>query len=128
MAEPVSPAAPAPPVKPEEDKVALLRVLEDLGTQLGGADVPAPSNVQHVVGAIVKVMEHGGVEVADELWPPEPAVVARPETADAVHRQKTNDRLERLEGLLGELLGHVKGNGPPVQPDSNGGDDSEDKS
>jgi hypothetical protein len=99
MADPTAPA----PAQPEEDKVPLLRVLEDLGTQLGGADVPAPSNVQHVVGAIVKVMEHGGVDVADELWPPEPDVVARPETADAVHRQKTNERLDRVEGLLTDL-------------------------
>ena len=99
----------APPAAPDEEKVPLLRVLEDLGTTLAGSEVPSPAHIHQILGAVIKVMDHAGVDVADELWPPEPAVVARPETADQVHRQKTNDRLDRLEGLLGELLGHVKG-------------------
>lgn len=103
---------------PEDEKVPLLRVLEDLGTTLAGSEIPTPANVHQLVGAIVKVMQHGGVEVADELWPEEPAVVARPETADQVHRQKTNDRLDRLEGLLSDLHNAIvhKDNG------DNGGD------
>lgn len=109
--QPARPAQAEPPAKtqPEEEKVPLLAVLHDLGSTLTQSDLPSPSQLQHVVGAMVKVMEHGGVQVADELWPEEPTVVARPETADQVHRQHTNSRLDRLEGLLGELLGHVRG-------------------
>lgn len=124
MADPTAPA----PAKPDEEKVPLLRVLEDLGTQLGGSDVPAPSNVQHVVGAIVKVMEHGGVEVADELWPPEPDVVARPETADQVHRQKTNERLDRVEGLLTDLHALLTKNGGNGNGNETSGDTEESSS
>ncbi len=98
-----------PAAPPDEDKIPLLEVLHDLGRQLPQSDLPKASELQQAVGAIVKVMEHGGVEVADELWPPEPAQVERPDTADQVHRQKTNARLDKLEGMIGELLDHVKG-------------------
>lgn len=93
----------------DEDRVPLLDVLHDLGSTLTQSELPIPSQLQHVVGAIVKVMDHAGVEVDDSLYPPEPVAVQRPETADAVHRQKTNDRLERVETLLSQLFDHVKG-------------------
>jgi hypothetical protein len=115
-------AVPTPPPAPEEDKVPLLAALEDLGSTLGGGDIPTPANIHATVGAIVKVMQHAGVEVADDLWPAEPAVVARPETADNLHRQQTNTRLQQLEKGLADILDHLRGNG------TNGDEDTEDKS
>ena len=98
-----------PAAPPDEDKIPLLDVLHDLGRQLPQSDLPKASEVQQLLGAVVKVMEHGGVEVADELWPPEPAAVERPDTADQVHRQKTNARLDSIESALADLLAHLKG-------------------
>lgn len=94
---------------PPEEKVPLLDVLHDLGQTLTQSELPTPAALQHVVGAIVKVMDHAGVEVDDSLYPPEPVQVQRPETAEAVHRQKTNDRLDRIEDFLGELAAHIRG-------------------
>lgn len=105
-------AEPAPVVAPAaEDRIPLLEVLHDLGSTLAGSEIPVHAQLPQVIGAIVKVLDHAGVQVADELWPPEPTVAARPETQDQLHRQQTNDRLNRVEALLGELLGHVKGGG-----------------
>jgi hypothetical protein len=87
-------------------------VLGDLGSTLTQSELPASSQLLHVVGAIIKVMDHAGVEVADELYPPEPVAVARPETAAAVAQAKTSatlaehqSALQRIEAALEKLLG-----------------------
>jgi hypothetical protein len=95
-----------------EDKLPLLDVLHDLGTTLVQSEIPSSAQLGQVVGAIVKVMDHAGVQVADELYPPEPAVVPRPETQQEIHRKATDSRLETLEKGLAEILGHLRGTSP----------------
>jgi hypothetical protein len=93
---------------PQEDKVPLLDALADLGNTLTQSDIPSPSRLLHTVGAIVKVLDNAGVEVADELFPAEEEPVSRPETAQAQHQVKTESRLERLEDALERVLGHLE--------------------
>lgn len=102
------------PAGADEEKVPLLDVLDDLGQTLTQSELPSSSKLMHVVGAIVKVLDHAGVQVADELYPAEPEPVARPETAEAVHRAKTNTRLDRLEGLLERVVGHLDSSSKPA--------------
>ena len=95
---------------PAEYKVPLLDVLHDLGTTLVQSEIPASSQLGQVVGAIIKVLDHAGVTVADDLYPAESVAPARPETAQAALTQKASEhdsRLDRLEGLLEKVLGHV---------------------
>jgi hypothetical protein len=99
--------APAPST-PDDDQPGLLHVLGDLGTTLTQSEIPAPSQLGHVVGAIIKVLEHAKVTVADELYPAEPEPVSRPETQQAVNQKATDSRLERLEGALERVLGHLE--------------------
>lgn len=94
---------------PDDEKPSLLTVLEDLGGTLVQSELPAPSRMQHILGAVVKVLDHAGVEVADELYPAEPEPVSRPENAQAQHAAKTNTRLDRLENALERVLGHLEG-------------------
>lgn len=102
-------ADPNAPQVPDDEKPSLLTVLEDLGDTLVQSELPSPSKMQHILGAVVKVMDHAGVEVADELYPAEPEPVSRPETAQAQHAAKTNTRLDRLENALERVLGHLEG-------------------
>lgn len=104
----IASSSPAPADQAADDKIPLLDVLHDLGSVLGGSDLPIHAQLPQVVGAIVKVLDHAGVTVADELYPPEPVAVARPETVDTIHRAQTNQRLNRVEALLEELLGHIR--------------------
>ena len=119
--DPTAPAAAQ--AAPAEDKIPLLDVLGDLGQTLTQSELPASSQLLHVVGAVVKVLDHAGVEVADELWPAEPAAVVRPETQEAVHRQATNQTLaahqsalERIEALLERAVGGGKTDDAPPAP------------
>jgi hypothetical protein len=105
-------ADPASAKQPDEDQPPLLHFLDDLGGTLTQSELPSPSKLLHVVGAMVKVMDHAGVQVADELYPEEPEPVARPETAAAVHQAKTNTRLDQLEGILERVLGHLEDKSP----------------
>lgn len=105
------------PTAPQEDKVPLLDALADLGDTLTQADIPAPSRLLHTVGAIVKVLDNAGVQVADELYPAEEEPVARPETAQAQHQVKTESRLDRLEGALERVLGHLENKSEPASAD-----------
>ena len=93
---------------PDEEKVPLLAALTDLGDTLSQSDIPSAAKLPHAVGAIIKVLEHAGVQIADELYPAEPEAVSRPETAQAQAQVKTESRLERLEGALERVLGHLE--------------------
>lgn len=94
--------------------MTLLDDLENLAGHLTPAELPHNENVQQTVGAIVKVLEHQGVTVAEDLLPaatvagvaPEAEAVAAaaavaPEAASALH-----DLLTRAETVLAELEGH----------------------
>lgn len=116
VTDPTSPAASAAPA---EDKTPLLDVLHDLGSTLVQSEIPASSQLGQIVGAIVKVLDHAGVTVADDLYPAEAVTPARPETAQVALTQKTSeheDRLDRLEQLLERVIGHV-GNSSDSPPE-----------
>ena len=112
MADPTAPA----PQQPDEEKVSLLDALTDLGDTLTQSDLPVPSKALHTIGAIVKVLENAGVQVADELFPAEPEPVSRPETAQAASQKATESRLGRLEDVLERVLGHLESKSEPAEP------------
>lgn len=116
MADPTAPA----PQQPDEEKVPLLDALSDLGDTLTQSELPGPSKVLHIVGAIVKVLQNADVKVADELYPAEPEPVSRPETAQAQSQKATDSRLERLEGALERVLGHLESKPAAAGPDATG--------
>lgn len=92
-----------------ESQVPLIDELHNLGAALAPSETPIASQVPQVLGAVIKVLDHAGVNVANELYPPEPVAVPRPETAQQVHQTQTNDRLARLESAIADLVSHVKG-------------------
>lgn len=107
MTDPSPAPAPAPAASQEDTGPSLLEILGDLGRTLVQSELPAHSDLNGIVGAIVKVLAHAGIDVADELWPAEPVPAQRPEAVDASHRAQTNSRLDRVETLLEQLVSHL---------------------
>lgn len=97
--------------------------LRKLADTLTGDDVPTQSEIQGVVGALVKTLEHTGVTVAEDLFPevaPEVAAVdeAGGVKADTDVTNALSDLVERAEAALAKFEGHTAPAAPvePVAP------------
>jgi predicted RecB family endonuclease len=88
--------------------VSLIEDIRKLGQVLPPADLPNSSEVQHFVGAIVKVLEHAGVKVADDLFPEAaPVVEAVAPAAAAAAGAEIDSLLERLRTAVATVEGQT---------------------
>lgn len=116
------------PASPDPDKPPLLDDLRSLGQVLAGSEIPGSAEGLHVLGAVVKVLEHAGLVVPQEIFPEPPPPVQRPEDGSGRPQgpdPQTLSRLERLEGALERVLGHLEASvpqqaepGQPTEPSS----------
>lgn len=90
-----------------DQEAPLLQNLQQLADTLGPADVPHSASTANLIGAIVKVLEHQGVTVAEELFPAEAPVAetavlaaqAAPDAVNALERliRRAEDAVKQLE-------------------------------
>lgn len=90
-----------------DQEAPLLQNLQELADTLGPADVPHSASTANLIGAIVKVLEHQGVTVAEELFPAEAPVAetavlaaqAAPDAVNALERliRRAEDAVKQLE-------------------------------
>jgi hypothetical protein len=89
----------------------LLEDLHRLGVALTPSEKPTESATTGIVAAIVKVLEHAGVTVAEELFPAvDPAIAAVTSVAQA-----EATKVDALERKLDALLAHFEP-APAVEP------------
>ncbi len=102
--------------------MSLITDLRAAGSQLTGDDVPAPSELHQVVGAIVKTLELAGVTVAEDLLPKaaddviNPAVVAAEPAAAAAATDALTALVQRAEEALAKLEHHDQAPAPSPAP------------
>jgi hypothetical protein len=82
---------------------SLLEDLQQLAGVLAPHEQPNPAELPALVGAVVKVLEDGGVTVADHLLnPPAPVEESAPAPAEASALQ---DLIARAEAAVAKLEG-----------------------
>ena len=113
---------------------SLLDDVVDLGERLAGSEIPPSSKLGQFVGAIVKMLDHAGTTVPDELKEPEPEAApsptpaptspapsegtgpspaTEPVAATSPADQETESRLSKLEDSIGALLSKLEGKSEP---------------
>jgi hypothetical protein len=105
--------------------MTFLADLENLATHLSPSDLPHNENVQQLLGAVVKVLEHQGATVAEDLLPKAAEAELAPEAAAAAAAvgaapgavSALHDLIVRAEAAVAELEGKAK---PADTPTSSG--------
>lgn len=88
----------------------LLTDLAKVGETLVSSDVPAATDIAHVVGALIKTLEATGTTVPDEVKSPsepEPATAAPASSQPAVPAgpdPETENRISEVESKLDKIL------------------------
>ena len=101
-----------------------MSLLDDLGRladTLGPSDVAATHATDKLLGALVKVLDHNGVTVPDDVFPDE--AVADPTAGRPAEEKAANalhELLARVEGAVQRLESHA-GGGPDPSSTAVGG-------
>jgi len=108
----------AAPQAPPPAGSSLFDRLRELGQTLNPSEIPGGAEIGHVLGALLKTVEHDGLKVADELFP-EPTVAqpvgstgspAAPDPRVSQH----DERLQQVEAGLSQIIELLKKDEQPL--------------
>jgi hypothetical protein len=101
--------------------MSLLADLLKLGDHALPSELPSQAQTERVIGSIVKVLEHEGLSVADELFPKASDTVAGVAAAadpsiTAEATAKLEDLVDRIERAAAKVSGHQIAEDTPPAP------------